>query len=125
MTGSLPPTAMCLCHVILTLYSLRCIQVVAGVLGRAGEAGQKLRLAAAAKGDITYRPAWGLVMPGSEEKQNESTAAVMNQRTSRTGRESAPSDDIMSTDELATKLDEVSNHEDHRVKGGRQLKASS
>lgn len=48
--------------------SLRCIQVIAGVLGRAGEVGQKQRLAAAAKGEVTYRPAQGLVMPGSEDE---------------------------------------------------------
>jgi small subunit ribosomal protein S2 len=112
--------------IILTQHSLRCIQVVAGVLGRAGEAGQKQRLAAAAKGTITYRPAEGLVIPGGEEEdQGEGIAAEVDKRTLRIERDPASSEDILSTDELATKLDAVNNHEDHRVKGGRQLKASS
>ena len=52
---------------ILIIPSIRCIQVIAGVLGRAGEAGQKKRLEAAARGEITYRPAQGLVLPGEED----------------------------------------------------------
>lgn len=36
--------------------SLRCVQVIAGVLGRAGEEGKKLRLEQAEKGIITYTP---------------------------------------------------------------------
>lgn len=39
--------------------------------------------------------------------------------------EPAANEDIIDTDELAEKLDEVNNREDHRVKGGRELKASS
>lgn len=39
------------------LHSLRSVSVIAGVLGRAGEIGQKRRLADAAKGIVTwYRP---------------------------------------------------------------------
>ncbi|KAF2007991.1 37S ribosomal protein MRP4, mitochondrial precursor [Amniculicola lignicola CBS 123094] len=56
--------------------SIRCIQVIAGVLGRAGEAGQKMRLDAAAKGEITYTPAKGLVMPGEEEDSKKTCPAV-------------------------------------------------
>lgn len=100
---------------MLTLTSLRCVQVIAGVLGRAGEAGQKQRLAAAAKGSITYRPAKGLVMPGTDEE--DGSASRLNQTT--------PMDDIANTNELASKLDEVNNREDHRLKGGRELKATS
>ncbi|KAF2033363.1 ribosomal protein S2 [Setomelanomma holmii] len=108
--------------------SLRCIQVIAGVLGRAGEAGQKQRLAAAAKGNITYRPAKGLVMPEAEEGE-----AVTIESKSNSGRprrddgaaEPSVNKDIRDTDELAEKLDEVNNHEDHRVRGGRDLKASA
>jgi small subunit ribosomal protein S2 len=48
---------------MLTPSSLRCIQVIAGVLGRAGEAGQKKRLEAAENGKVTYRPADNLVLP--------------------------------------------------------------
>ena len=36
--------------------SLRCVQVIAGTLGRAGEEGQKLRTEKALKGQITYVP---------------------------------------------------------------------
>lgn len=37
------------------VYSLRSVSVIAGVLGRAGEAGQKRRLADAAHGICTWR----------------------------------------------------------------------
>lgn len=112
----------------LTYSSLRCIQVIAGVLGRAGEAGQKQRLAAAAKGNITYRPAHGLVLPEAEEDAETATnSAKSDSRSSRrdAAMEPAANEDIIDTDELAEKLDEVNNREDHRVKGGRELKASS
>ncbi|KAH7394083.1 ribosomal protein S2, flavodoxin-like domain-containing protein [Phaeosphaeria sp. MPI-PUGE-AT-0046c] len=100
--------------------SLRCMQVVAGVLGRAGEAGQKQRLKAAAKGAITYRPARGLRVPGGEdEAEGESKLGSGKQQ------DSAFSADIVDTNDVATKLDEVKNHEDHRVKGGRELRASA
>jgi small subunit ribosomal protein S2 len=48
--------------------SIRCIQVIAGVLGRAGQAGTKQRLAAAAEGQITFRPATRLVKPEEAEE---------------------------------------------------------
>jgi small subunit ribosomal protein S2 len=102
--------------------SLRCIQVIAGVLGRAGEAGQKQRLAAAAQGRITYRPTRGLVMPGTEGDEGAATSTAEGTQT-RQG--AALSEDIVNTDELEKKLDEVNNQEDHRLKGGRELKATS
>jgi small subunit ribosomal protein S2 len=112
MTGQSPDTVP---HIIHTnSYSLRCIQVIAGVLGRAGEAGQKQRLAAAAKGSITYRPAKGLVMPGAEDEGDTSPL-----------KQQASFEEIAKTDELATKLDEVKNREDHRSKGGREMKATA
>ena len=37
--------------------SLRCVQVIAGVLGRAGEEGQQKRLERAKGGEVTYEPA--------------------------------------------------------------------
>lgn len=40
--------------------SLRCTQVIAGVLGRAGEEGKKRRLQAAKSGQMTFFPAKGL-----------------------------------------------------------------
>jgi small subunit ribosomal protein S2 len=100
---------------VLTAYSLRCIQVIAGVLGRAGEAGQKQRLAAAANGTITYQPATGLVLPGTEgeNEADENTKGA------------SPFAADGKADELEKNLDDVRNHEDHRLKGGRELKASS
>ncbi|KAF1920404.1 37S ribosomal protein MRP4, mitochondrial precursor [Ampelomyces quisqualis] len=96
--------------------SLRCMQVVAGVLGRAGEAGQKQRLAAAAQGHITYRPATNLVMPGSEDEGDGAKKTAAPGNAKRTGL-----DETAHSNELATKLDDVNNREDHRVKGGRDL----
>ncbi|KAH9880147.1 hypothetical protein J1614_002173 [Plenodomus biglobosus] len=120
--------------------SLRCIQVIAGVLGRAGEAGQKQRLAAAAKGEITYRPAQGLVMPGSEDEATDATSnkakserAVntrMGDPVPTTGEETTTSaadetETLEDTEKMATQLDEVKNHESHRTKEGRGIKASA
>lgn len=36
--------------------SLRCVQLIAGVLGRAGEEGQRRRQARAKNGEVTYQP---------------------------------------------------------------------
>ena len=36
--------------------SLRCVQVIAGALGKAGEEGQQRRIAKAARGEVTYTP---------------------------------------------------------------------
>lgn len=52
--------------------SLRCAQVISGVLGRAGEQGQKLRLQAAEKGIITYTPAKDLKLSDQKEAKDES-----------------------------------------------------
>jgi len=49
--------------------SLRCVQVIAGVLGRAGEEGMQKRIAAAHMGMTTYPPTDDLVLPeGWEER---------------------------------------------------------
>lgn len=47
--------------------SLRCVQVIAGALGRAGEAGQATRMEDAKKGFIHHKPNHGLSMPTKEE----------------------------------------------------------
>lgn len=47
--------------------SLRCVQVIAGALGRAGEEGQKVRLEQAKRGFIPYEPRHGLSLPTKEE----------------------------------------------------------
>jgi ribosomal protein S2 len=55
--------------------SLRCVQVIAGVLGRAGEEGVQKRLAAAQMGMTTYPPTDDLVLPdGWEEMLAEQPA---------------------------------------------------
>lgn len=58
------------------LHSIRCIQVIAGVLGRAGEAGKNARLEAAAQNVITYAPAQGLRW----RERKTGTAPAGNQR---------------------------------------------
>ncbi|KAG4429069.1 hypothetical protein IFR05_015452 [Cadophora sp. M221] len=56
--------------------SLRCMQVVAGVLGRAGEEGQKKRLEAAQSGIATWEPPPGLGRPFSEEDEKLKLAKI-------------------------------------------------
>ncbi|KAF2728447.1 ribosomal protein S2 [Polyplosphaeria fusca] len=88
--------------------SLRCIQVIAGVLGRAGELGQKARLAAAERGEVVYSPAKGLVLPGDEDKAAADTSA----REQLSPDEQQKLDEgIVDPDDLATMLDEAAHHE--------------
>lgn len=49
--------------------SIRCVQVIAGVLGRAGGEGQKRRKKAALEGKVTYLIDHGLQPPTGEESQ--------------------------------------------------------
>jgi small subunit ribosomal protein S2 len=67
------------------------------------------------------------VLPEAEEDAETVTKSASDRRSSRrdAAMEPAANEDIIDTDELAEKLDEVNNREDHRVKGGRELKASS
>lgn len=61
--------------------SLRCIQVIAGVLGRAGEDGQRKRLEKARTGEVTWLPPPGLGKPMTEEdriKEAEARKAAKN-----------------------------------------------
>ena len=81
-------------------HSLRCIQVIAGVLGRAGEAGQKKRFEAAARGEITYRPAQGLELPGEEGQAATGKKPIVNEA------------DINKIIEFARKQDEADAAED-------------
>lgn len=123
---------------ILTNPSLRCIQVIAGVLGRAGEAGQKQRLAAAARGEITYAPAKGLYIEESEEtdtKQKEPSRprkearASANRSRDEGSQNSEPNpplnESLEDTEDFARKLDDVNNHESHRTRDGRDIKKSA
>jgi small subunit ribosomal protein S2 len=59
------------------------MQVIAGVLGRAGEAGQKKRLEAAKKGDITWLPPPGLGKPKEEEENEKKKAAGLGEPKGR------------------------------------------
>ncbi|KAJ4313394.1 hypothetical protein N0V94_006978, partial [Neodidymelliopsis sp. IMI 364377] len=114
--------------------SLRCIQVVAGVLGRAGEAGQKQRLAAAAKGQITYRPVEDLATSETDDVDADTTAATKSNKNKKSKKDTAPAADtpsaVLESETLADadadalfakQLDEVDSHEDHRTKGGRGI----
>ncbi|KAF2237427.1 ribosomal protein S2 [Viridothelium virens] len=51
--------------------SLRCVQVIAGVLGRAGQEGQAARREAAARNHITYAPAENLKAPQRDTRSKE------------------------------------------------------
>ncbi|PSN62581.1 ribosomal protein S2 [Corynespora cassiicola Philippines] len=89
--------------------SHRCIQVIAGVLGRAGEAGQKQRLEAAESGVITYRPATGLQLPESDaEKKSAAPTEGLE-------------DSLVDPEEIEAKMDEVKSGE----RSARDLKASA
>jgi len=74
MTGKSSSTSLGLVEAILIRCSLRCIQVIAGVLGRAGEEGQKKRLEAAKTGEVTWLPPPGLGSPFSEETERKAAA---------------------------------------------------
>ncbi|KAL2072044.1 hypothetical protein VTL71DRAFT_11387 [Oculimacula yallundae] len=63
--------------------SLRCMQVVAGVLGRAGEEGQKKRLEAAKTGEITWQPTPGLGKPVTEEDRSKEEAKLAQAEVTR------------------------------------------
>lgn len=51
--------------------SLRCVQLIAGVLGRAGEEGQKRRRARARDGEVTYQPEQFKLKETEEETGHE------------------------------------------------------
>jgi small subunit ribosomal protein S2 len=51
--------------------SLRCIQVIAGVLGRAGQSGQNKRLEAAKHGEVTWLPPKDLGPPKVYEQNTD------------------------------------------------------
>ncbi|KAF2658079.1 ribosomal protein S2 [Lophiostoma macrostomum CBS 122681] len=99
--------------------SLRCIQVIAGVLGRAGEAGQKQRFEAASNGQITYRPADDLTLP--EEPEADKSAAPTKPQASKPvalGGES-----IENADEVEAKMDDAADQDGRKL--GHRIKMSS
>lgn len=96
-------------------FSLRCIQVIAGVLGRAGEAGTKQRLEAADRGVITYRPAQGLRVPGEDEDGNPAPTPA----------EAKPleQESIENAEEIEAKLDAAQTHDGRRL--GHRVRVSA
>ncbi|KAI6714649.1 hypothetical protein B2J93_5678 [Marssonina coronariae] len=64
--------------------SLRCVQVIAGVLGRAGEEGQRKRLEDAKTGKVTWLPTPGLGKPFNEEEEKAKEAAAVLKAQNRT-----------------------------------------
>ena len=79
------------------------------------------------------------MLPEGEEDEDASTTVVTSKgsrirkprretadfRGVEGGTDPAPFENIVDTDEQATKLDELNNHEDHRLKGGRELNGFS
>jgi small subunit ribosomal protein S2 len=55
---------------------LRCIQVIAGVLGRAGQSGQEKRLEAAKTGEVTWLSPPGLGKPKKEDEEKKAAATA-------------------------------------------------
>lgn len=72
-TGWFTFPIFCLKHANI-LYSLRCIELIAGVLGRAGEEGQRKRLQAAKDGTITWLPPPDLGEPVTAESRAREAA---------------------------------------------------
>jgi hypothetical protein len=60
------------------LPSLRCIQVIAGVLGRAGEEGRRRRLERAKEGEVAYTVEHNLKHPKDVETNVEEGESVLN-----------------------------------------------
>ncbi|KAF2199754.1 ribosomal protein S2 [Delitschia confertaspora ATCC 74209] len=108
--------------------SLRCIQVIAGVLGRAGEQGSKQRLAAAEKGVITFPPARNLRLPEEPEAEAEApkresealgrlldgAEAISSHIKPELFSTSKSDHSLHNADDLGDMLDETNNHETNR-----------
>jgi hypothetical protein len=73
MTGNITPSYYpCITSGTDTRSSKRCIEVIAGVLGRAGQSGRRTRLAKAEKGEVTYNMSHTLVMPeGAKDDEDD------------------------------------------------------
>jgi hypothetical protein len=78
MIGLFPP--FLILNLKLIYPSLRCIQIIAGVLGRAGESGQAKRLLAAKTGEITWLPPPGLGKPYDEEAEKRKAEAAAKKK---------------------------------------------
>lgn len=70
--------------------SLRCTNVIAGVLGRAGEEGQRLRLEAARNGVVTYKTREKFSLPEEEAPKSGNGRGVLEKPVIRPGDPSSP-----------------------------------
>lgn len=71
-------------------FSLRCAQLIAGVLGRAGEEGQRKRLEAAKQGVVTWQPPVALHDPPKKEEVEAAAARARDEETLLLGRQGIP-----------------------------------
>ena len=81
--------------------SIRCIEVIAGVLGRAGEEGQKKRLEAAKTGQVTWSPPEGLGAPyhDNPEQRKLEKKTAQNLGDARSGRSGQTKQNTQTVDE--------------------------
>lgn len=70
--------------------SLRCTNVIAGVLGRAGEEGQRLRLEAARQGIVTYKSREKFESPEDIARGEEKNGGLLEKPVVRPGDLSSP-----------------------------------
>ncbi|KAF9636263.1 Ribosomal protein S2 [Lasiodiplodia theobromae] len=70
--------------------SLRCTNVIAGVLGRAGEEGQRLRLEAARQGIVTYKSREKFESPEDVARGEEKNGGLLEKPVVRPGDLSSP-----------------------------------
>jgi small subunit ribosomal protein S2 len=95
---------------------MRCVQVIAGVLGRAGEEGKLKRLAAADAGTFMSTPAKGLHMPGEGAESAEYPKALKLGETIQDLEEAdRPLEEIMAEREEQRKLERLQRQS--RAKG--------
>ncbi|RQM06228.1 hypothetical protein DH86_00003322 [Scytalidium sp. 3C] len=65
--------------------SLRCVQLIAGILGRAGEEGNNKRLEAARTGKVTWTPTPDLGPPVTKEEKEAKLQMRLSKRASKAG----------------------------------------
>lgn len=90
--------------------SLRCVQLIAGALGRAGQEGQEARLAKAKRGVVEYRFAHGLQPPAKEEPS--SSKAQRRKQQQITIADYTENDDSEATDVFSASAEELQSEDD-------------
>lgn len=94
------------------------------MLGRAGEAGQKERLALAEKGRITFSPAQDLFIPEGFQGKTASSKQLSNtELDEEIARNLQQDKGLENADEFEEKLDAARNHElsDHAIRGIKKI----